>query len=358
MNKEYATCKDGSEKIKRLIMTKKRFPNSSETVNPKIYETIELTSLKLAYNNIKSPAVLSMFEFALSRHSKLSHVDISNNPLGTPGIKALVNSIKNPNNLKYLNLADCDINKIGAHHIFTTLGGGASNLNTLILDNNNINGFKPNLFRKFLQELEAKPADKFLGCVYPHTNKGLKTLSLHKCGLDDENMKPLFFSVFKGNTLCKLNLSANEITDHGLKQVAKLMGSKECGFGDLHILDLSCNDFTDKSCVPFCKALLNNKEIQKLSLRKAECTEASINIIYKAMVRDDKLGKLKTFDLRDTMVKPDLVANLKALITANTFALNADKTIKIESEYRMLKKFERQQAAEKRREQKINKLKQ
>jgi Leucine-rich repeat (LRR) protein len=91
-----------------------------------------------------------MFKFALSQFSKLSHIDISHNPLGTAGIKAMMQAISNPNNLTKLNLTSCEINKIGAHHVFTNLARGASNLNTLILDHNKIVGFKPTLLLDLL----------------------------------------------------------------------------------------------------------------------------------------------------------------------------------------------------------------
>jgi Leucine-rich repeat (LRR) protein len=72
---------------------------------------------------------------------------------------------------------------------------------------------------------------------------------MHNCGLIDENVGPLFFACFKHKTLRKLNLSNNHITDSGLIKIAQHM--KEKGDGDLHSLDLACNDeFTDRGGTP------------------------------------------------------------------------------------------------------------
>ena len=73
---------------------------------------------------------------------------------------------------------------------------------------------------------------------------------------------------------------------------------KEKGDGDLHSLDLACNDeFTDRGGTPLVQAMLGNKELRKLSLRKSEITSKSLIIMYKAMVRDKVLSQLSYLNL-------------------------------------------------------------
>jgi hypothetical protein len=136
---------------------------------------------------------------------------------------------------------------------------------------------------------------------------------MHNCGLNDDNVGPLFFGVFKYSTLRKLNLSKNLITDAGLIKIANHM--KDKGDGDLHNLDLGSNDeFTDKGCKPFVEAMLANKELRKLSLRGADCTSKSFEILYKAMVRDKVMPQLAYLNLEGTVVAPDLIEDLNEII--------------------------------------------
>lgn len=116
------------------------------------------------------------------------------------------------------------------------------------MDHNDIAGFKPTLLRHLLEALPLRPPEITAGCVYTHKGKGLETLSLHDCNLNDENMKPLFNACFLKKTLKKLNLSKNNITDFGLKIIADMM--KLRGSGQLKDLDLGCNKLTDTGCVP------------------------------------------------------------------------------------------------------------
>ena len=84
----------------KLISTQKRYPNFHRvTTSVAVHPTIELQCLNVSGNKIKSPAVLSLFKHALSKYSKLTYIDISKNPLGSTGIKAMMEGIQNPNNL-------------------------------------------------------------------------------------------------------------------------------------------------------------------------------------------------------------------------------------------------------------------
>ena len=132
---------------------------------------------------------------------------------------------------------------------------------------------------------------------------------------------------------------------------------KEKGAGDLHDLDFGQNDLTDKSCKPLALAMLENKEIRRLSLYKAEITEKTINVLYKSMSRDHTLQQLTHLNLRDTMVKPDLVKDINELIRKNTYSVNEDVVAQLTREHTLFKSRESQNKAEKRRMDKLAKLK-
>jgi Ran GTPase-activating protein (RanGAP) involved in mRNA processing and transport len=90
------------DKVKRVLNTKARL-----TIPPKMptnLPTLSIESLDLSNNGLRDPKVFGLFEFGVSKYSKLSILNLANNPLGSEGIRAMMLSIKEPNCLTQLDL--------------------------------------------------------------------------------------------------------------------------------------------------------------------------------------------------------------------------------------------------------------
>ena len=76
------------DKVRRHLNTKIRLKVPIKV--PENLPTISLESLDLSNNYFKDPSVFKLFEFGVSRYSKLSRLNLSGNPMGTDCIRAMM----------------------------------------------------------------------------------------------------------------------------------------------------------------------------------------------------------------------------------------------------------------------------
>ena len=208
-----------------------------EGLNQNLY----LKYLNISNNDIQEKGIINSMKFITT--TKLESLDISNNPISDNGLITLIDCLYNFPNLNSLNISYCDFQWKGFKYLMNIL----QNMKRLEILNVSGNRLKNSNFESI--------KSNFLYI-------GVRILIMAKCFINDKNALALGESLCENESIKKINISSNEITDAGFQSYAKLFAKNN----SIESFDCSNNYIGNASCKEFVKNIENNRCLKKLNL--------------------------------------------------------------------------------------------
>ncbi|XP_037116568.1 uncharacterized protein LOC119128357 isoform X2 [Syngnathus acus] len=207
-------------------------------------QVLELQNCELSKKSCEALASV------LSSSRTLSHLDLGWNDLHDDGLEALAAGLAKPQcTLQVLGLMGCQLSKKSCEALASVLSSPGS-LRELDLSGNK---FHDN------DGLEALAA----GLAKPQCT--LQVLRLRSCKLSKKSCEALASILSSSRTLRELDLSWNDLHDHGLEALAAGLAKPQC---TLQVLRLVRCKIGTRGCVSLAKALRSNpSHLQQLNLR-------------------------------------------------------------------------------------------
>lgn len=325
-----------------------------------------LTSINIANsdglhrNRIGPKGCIGLNEL-MKQNKCLSMIDISDNTIGSEGIKTLLNGITSSMvNLIYINLSNNDLGQewipqLGIlmeseslqeirlssnnftdswiNDISLFFYGNKWKLRKLDLSNNKITCkgatklFQSLKNNEYITHLNLENnqnignGDLTEIVMFFRNNEKLENINLSNWGLHENNVKDMVEGLhikdnnnFKvgNNTLNVLNISNNSIRDEGAKQLANLiMGNNNIG---LKTIDISWNIIGDEGGVAIAKALSTNSTITKLSLKTNILKDETAIVLTESLKTNKTILKIV---LDRNSIKRKHISEIKDLLLEN-----------------------------------------
>ena len=205
-----------------------------------------LKTLDISYCSIDDQGMKSIAS-ALEMNGSLEELDLSRNHAVTGvGLMALGESLKRNRGLKSLNISDCGIDDQGVKSIASALEMNGS-LEELDLSRN-----------RAVTDIGLMALGESL-----RRNRGLKTLYISHCGIDDQGMKSLASALEMNGSLEELDLRGNQvITGVGLMALGESLKRNR----GLKKLDISYCGIDDQGMKSIASALEMNGSLEELNL--------------------------------------------------------------------------------------------
>lgn len=225
-----------------------------------------LQYMVLRFCHLTSASIEDLSRSLGSGHSDLKNIILSNNEVGDVGVEALCKALKHPQcKLQSLILFDCWLTEACCPHLMDALMSDHCTLKELDLGVNDLG-----------QEgaLMLCRAFKRPGCQ-------LEKLRLSRCELTEVVFGELA-SLLKSGTppLKSLDLGVNRVGDQGVKHLFDAMRHPSCV---LEELDVDLTDLTDACVEDLCAAIRASNTLKRLELPNNSLTNASIPALIKVM---------------------------------------------------------------------------
>ena len=173
---------------------------------------------------------------------KLYSLNISNNPLLDEGLKCLSTKLKNLQNLHKLNVSNCNFQFPGFEHLIHTLQFNKR------IEYLNVSG----------NDLKKSDFEKLKPCF---ASFGIRNLNMSKCFLGNESAFILGECIIGNESIKKLNISENKISDVGFKSFIPLFSTNN----SIEAFDCSSNYISDVSAKEFINNIKYNRCLKKIN---------------------------------------------------------------------------------------------
>ena len=208
-----------------------------------------LKTLNISCCGMDDQSMISLAS-ALEMNGSLEELDLTWNRAVTGiGLMALGESLKRNRGLKTLNISHCGMDDQGMMSLASALEMNSS-LEELDLSGNRVvTGIGHMALGESLKR-----------------NRGLKTLNISHCGIDDQGMMSLASALEMNGSLEELNLSWNEVTGIGLMALGESL-KRNRGLKSLMLYGLyGFYNISDKDWKQFIACLRENNDLTKLEL--------------------------------------------------------------------------------------------
>jgi Ran GTPase-activating protein (RanGAP) involved in mRNA processing and transport len=216
-----------------LVVTMECWDISGNRIGDEFYNSVvdvvtasyKLNTLRLSKCHLSPRAVESIVS-AIVKNKRLTDVelDLSENEFGPSGSLVLSRVIKDSNNIRTLNLADC---KLKAKGVASLLDALSNSIDTLILDENVPHDEIENTCKRLGDFIAKVPLRK------------LSLVGSTKCQLR-RSIVPLFNYIKTSQTLLELDISNNAIGDYGASELSDVIAENK----SLISLHIDNNNFT------------------------------------------------------------------------------------------------------------------
>ena len=269
---------------------------------------ISLLNLNISNNDIQENGINKSIKRINT--TKLYSINLSNNLILDAGLITLINNLRHFPELRVIKISNCGIQYNGFKQLLKTLQS-VRRIESLDISKNKLSSNR-------FEEL------KTYFCSF-----GIKYLNLARCQLGDESAYPLGECLAQNETIRKLNISNNKITDIGFKSFIYLFNYNST----LENFDCSCNFISDITMKEFFYNIEFNRTLKYLNLFDNQLhddmgtlileildknkTLLSINLLYNRV-------QLKTIDEINQKLKlnnekekskyiPNIIRNIKDL---------------------------------------------
>ena len=241
---------------------------------------------------------------------KLYSLNLSNNPILDEGLKRLTDSLKSFNNLHKLNVSNCGFEFSGFEHLLNALQY-IKRIEYLNVSGNNI---------------KSENFENLKPCF---STFGVKILNMSKCSLGNESTYILGDCISGNETIKKLNISDNKITDFGFKSFIPLFANNNV----IESFDCSINFISDITAKDFIKNMKFNRALKRINffdnqlknemgnlfieILESNKTLININLIYNRvqMKTMDEINRILKLNNEKQKAKflPNLQKDIKSL---------------------------------------------
>ena len=174
--------------------------------------------------------------------SKISILNISNNPILNAGILLLTSNFRYFPNLTSLNIAYCGLEFKCFQSLLRTIQH-MKRLETLNVSGNNLKSDNFFILKEFFAVFS------------------IKYLNMSRCFLGDKSAFYLAECVSSNESLKYLNISGNDISDPGFKGFMNIFRMNKC----IESFDCSCNFITNITCKEFIRSLFDNFTLKSIN---------------------------------------------------------------------------------------------
>ena len=223
-----------------------------------------LEILNISNNDIHSQGLTQGLNLITS--CKITSLNLSQNKLQDIGIKILSNSLKYFPNLCKLNLSYCGFEFNGFEYLIKSLSSFKTISNLNISGNN----LKSKNFEKIRSFLESN---------------SIKNLNIAKCSLGNDSANILGDCLSNNETIRKLNISGNKISDIGFKSFVKIFSHNS----NIECFDCSQNLITDASAKNLVNYIKYNQHLKKINFFDNQITNVVGNLFLEILSTNKNL---------------------------------------------------------------------
>jgi hypothetical protein len=306
-------------------------------------DNISLKNLDISNNDIQEKGIKLGIEFISNSKisTRITSLNLSNNPILNGGIYTITNNLRFFPYLKSIHFAFCGVEFKGFNYFLKT----AQYIKRIEYLNVSGNRLKDEHFKDIKQYF----------CTF-----SLRYLNMAKCSLGDRNGYTLGECLAINETIKSINISGNEIGDIGFKSYVNLFKNNNT----IESFDCSCNFITDYTGKDFVKSLIYNQTLKSINLfdnqlhddigdlliQVLEVNENIINInlnynrIQLKFIEEINKKIKSNIDKQKTSIVPDLIKNIKELeFEPEQFTLLSKKILEKKSTHNFLYKKVRQE---------------
>ena len=251
---------------------------------------MSLQNLNIANNDIQENGIKHSLK--LINITKLYSINLSNNPILDEGLEILANSLRHFPELRAINVSNCGIQYKGFKELLKILQS-VRRIESLDISKNKLGNNR-------FEELKS------YFCSF-----GIKYLNLSRCQLGDESAYPIGESLQQNETIRKINISSNKITDIGFKSFVYLFNYNNT----IESFDCSNNFISNITVKDFLLYLEYNCTLKYLNLYDNQINNDIGNVIIDIL---DKNKTLLSINLLYNRVQLKTIEEINQKLKSNS----------------------------------------
>jgi Ran GTPase-activating protein (RanGAP) involved in mRNA processing and transport len=218
------------------------------------------------------------------------------NGLSDRGIICLAAALSVNKCVEYLDLRDNNIGIAGAVALFRVLAESNNTIKTLDLSENRELG-------------DPKCVEELVNVI--RSNDSIQDLRLRSCKIGDRVADDLFQALSDAVNLLSLDLSQNDFTEKSASVVQKFLGQNIY----LKRLNLGWNRFRDSGCRLICDGLKSNGVLEEFSICWNGLSDESCAVLSEVLASSDSLHAL---DIHNSRIGPSAAIALSKGLSENS----------------------------------------